>query len=149
MIALLQRVRTASVEVNGKTIASIAHGLLVLIGVEQGDTERQASRLAERLLDYRVFADGEGKMNLSVTEIKGEVLLVPQFTLAADTSSGNRPGFSSAAEPAIGKQLFDHLAGTMQQRGQKVQTGRFGAEMQVSLCNDGPVTFSLRAPPKS
>jgi D-tyrosyl-tRNA(Tyr) deacylase len=148
MIALLQRVSTASVEVSGETIASIAHGLLVLVGVEHGDTAQQASRLAERLLNYRVFADAEGKMNLSVTEIKGEVLLVPQFTLAADTSSGNRPGFSSAAEPAISEQLFDQLGATMQQRGQKVQTGRFGAAMQVSLCNDGPVTFSLRVPPK-
>ena len=149
MIGLLQRVSSASVAVDGKEIATIATGLLVLVGVERGDSERQAERLAERLLNYRVFADADGKMNLSVTATDGSVLLVPQFTLAANTTSGNRPGFSNAADPTVGKQLFDQLVAAMQQRGLNVVTGQFGANMQVSLCNEGPVTFSLRVPPQA
>jgi D-tyrosyl-tRNA(Tyr) deacylase len=148
MIALIQRVRSAGVEVADRSIADIGRGLLVLVGVERGDTATLAERLAERILNYRVFADSDGKMNLSVTDIGGELLLVPQFTLAADTSSGNRPGFSTAAEPATGATLFEHLLTTIQHSGQNVQSGEFGADMQVSLCNDGPVTFSLRVPPK-
>ena len=147
MIGLLQRVTSAQVSVGGETIAAIETGLLVLVGVERGDTEAQADRLAERLLNYRVFADSEQKMNLCVTDIDGEVLLVPQFTLAADTTRGNRPGFSTAAKPAIGERLFEHLVAAMRQRHAAVQTGSFGADMQVSLCNDGPVTFRLRAEP--
>ena len=147
MIALIQRVRSAGVEVAGSSIAAIGRGLLVLVGVEGGDTATQADRLAERILNYRVFADADGKMNLSLTDIGGELLLVPQFTLAADTSSGNRPGFSTAAEPADAAAMFEHLLKTLQQSGQIVQTGQFGADMQVSLCNDGPVTFSLQVAP--
>ncbi|MGI9291071.1 MAG: D-aminoacyl-tRNA deacylase [Gammaproteobacteria bacterium] len=147
MIALIQRVRSASVDVASQRIAEIDQGLLVLAGIERGDTETQAERLAERVLNYRVFADEAGKMNLSVSAIGGEILLVPQFTLAADTRSGNRPGFSTAATPETGVALFEHLLQTMQQSGQVVHSGRFGADMQVSLCNDGPVTFSLQVKP--
>ncbi len=147
MIGLLQRVTWAAVTVAGETIAAIDAGLLVLVGVERGDGETQAERLAERLLNYRVFADAAGKMNLALRDTGGGLLLVPQFTLAADTSRGNRPGFSSAAEPQRGRQLFDHLVATAQAQHYAVQTGRFGADMQVSLCNDGPVTIHLRVPP--
>lgn len=147
MIALIQRVSSASVDVASERIAEIGQGLLVLAGVEQDDSETQADRLAERILNYRVFADNENKMNLSVTDIAGEILLVPQFTLAADTRTGNRPGFSKAAPPETGAALFESLVLAMQQRGQSPQTGRFGADMQVNLCNDGPVTFNLRVPP--
>jgi D-tyrosyl-tRNA(Tyr) deacylase len=147
MIGLLQRVSAASVTVGGEEIAAIGAGLLVLVGVERADGETEADRLAERLLNYRVFGDADNKMNLCVREIEGEVLLVPQFTLAADTTRGNRPGFSTAAEPALGEQLFDRLAAGIRKRYSRVQTGRFGANMQVMLCNDGPVTFRLRVPP--
>jgi D-tyrosyl-tRNA(Tyr) deacylase len=148
MIGLLQRVRDARVEVAGEVIGSIEHGLLVLVGVEQGDTDTQARRLAERLLNYRVFADSNGRMNKNVQQIKGGLLLVPQFTLVADTDQGNRPGFSRAADPEIGQNLFKLLVTAVRQSGQTVATGRFGADMQVSLCNDGPVTFSLRVNPE-
>ncbi len=147
MIGLLQRVREASVEVDGEIIATIEQGLVVLIGVEQGDGAGQAERLAQRLLQYRVFADAQGRMNLNVQQAGGSVLAVPQFTLAADTSQGNRPGFSRAADPEIAKQLFDHFVAAMRRAGQTVLTGRFGADMQLRLCNDGPVTFSLQVPP--
>ena len=143
MIGLLQRVSHASVAVDGETIAAIGPGLLVLVGVQQGDTGDEAERLAERLLNYRVFADETGRMNLNIVQTGGEVLLVPQFTLAADTQQGNRPGFSRAADPETGRRLFDKLAAAMRQRGQEPATGRFGADMQVSLCNTGPVTFWL------
>ena len=147
MIALLQRVSSASVAVNDKVIAEIRAGLLVFIGVERHDSEQQAERLAERVLSYRLFADAAGKMNCSLSDTDGEILLVPQFTLAADTNSGNRPGFSAAADPETSQQLFAHLLATVRQRGQKASTGQFGADMRVSLCNEGPVTFSLRVPP--
>lgn len=147
MIGLLQRVSSASVCVDGESIATIADGLLVLIGVERGDTEAEARRLAERLLNYRVFSDAAGKMNLSLRDTDGELLLVPQFTLAADTSRGNRPGFSAAAEPARGKELFDSVIEAARMLHNKVQTGQFGANMKVSLCNEGPVTINLRVPP--
>jgi D-tyrosyl-tRNA(Tyr) deacylase len=147
MIALLQRVSTASVTVDGTVIAEIGAGLLVFVGVERNDAEQQAERLAERLLNYRVFADAAGKMNCSVTDTNGAILLVPQFTLAADTSSGNRPGFSTAAAPAAGLQLFAQLVAAVQQHSQNVSTGQFGADMQIMLCNEGPVTFNLRVPP--
>ncbi|MDH5778194.1 MAG: D-aminoacyl-tRNA deacylase [Gammaproteobacteria bacterium] len=144
MIGLLQRVTEARVDVGGKTIGQIAQGILVLVGVEKGDDASKADRLAKRLITYRVFADDEDKMNLSVSDINGGVLLVPQFTLAADTRKGTRASFTSAAEPAIGKQLFDRLVEQVQQQHSSVATGEFGADMQVSLLNDGPVTFWLQ-----
>ncbi len=147
MIGLLQRVSSASVSVNGDSIAAIDAGLLVLVGVERGDSEAGAQRLAERLLNYRVFSDPAGRMNLSLRDIGGDLLLVPQFTLVADTGSGNRPGFSAAAPPERGRELFDQLVAAAQAQHTMVQTGRFGADMQVSLCNEGPVTISLRVPP--
>ncbi len=149
MIGLLQRVSSASVCVNGEIIAAIDAGLLVLVGVERGDSEAGAQRLAERLLNYRVFSDSAGRMNLSLRDIGGGLLLVPQFTLAADTGSGNRPGFSAAAAPERGRELFDCLVAAAREQHITVQTGRFGADMQVSLCNEGPVTISLRVPPDS
>lgn len=147
MIGLLQRVVEARVEVGGERIGAIGLGLLVLVGVERGDDERQADRLLERLLGYRVFADAEGKMNRSVREIGGGLLLVPQFTLAADTGKGLRPSFTPAAPPAEGERLFAYLLEQARQQHALVAAGRFGAHMQVSLINDGPVTFWLRAPP--
>ncbi|HRX61916.1 MAG TPA: D-aminoacyl-tRNA deacylase [Candidatus Competibacter sp.] len=147
MIGLLQRVGTARVEVAGETVGAIETGLLVLVGVERGDREEQADRLLERLLGYRVFADSEGKMNLSVRDVGGGVLLVPQFTLAADTQKGMRPSFTPAASPTEGERLFDYLTIQARQRHAPVATGRFGAQMQVSLTNDGPVTFWLRTTP--
>lgn len=149
MIALLQRVTHASVCVDGAEIGRIATGLLVLIGVERGDTQAQAGRLLERILAYRVFPDTAGKMNLSLTQQGGGLLLVPQFTLAADTRSGNRPGFSSAAAPEVGRQLFEYLVSLARQQHPTVAAGEFGADMQVSLCNDGPVTFWLQVAPES
>ena len=129
--------------IGGESMGAIGRGILALVGVERGDSEAQADRLVERVLGYRIFPDAEGKMNLSLLDIKGELLAVPQFTLAADTKSGTRPGFSSAATPQEGKRLFEFLVGKMHPK-VKVQTGRFGADMQVSLVNDGPVTFWLR-----
>ena len=144
MIGLLQRVSTAGVSVDGRPLGEIDRGLLVLVGVERGDSEASAERLLERLLGYRVFPDAEGRMNLSLRDVEGGLLLVPQFTLAADTRKGTRPGFSRAAEPAEGRRLFDHLCGLARSRHPLVETGRFGADMQVSLTNDGPVTFWLQ-----
>ena len=144
MIALLQRVAQASVNVNNKTIAAIDQGLLILIGIEKNDTEQQADRLVKRFLGYRIFPDTEDKMNLSVTDIGGGVLLVPQFTLAADTQKGMRPSFSSAATPEKGKQLFNYLVTVTGTYCNNVATGEFGAEMKVSLVNEGPVTFWLQ-----
>ncbi|MCI0508421.1 MAG: D-aminoacyl-tRNA deacylase [Gammaproteobacteria bacterium] len=143
MIALLQRVTRAKVEVDHQTAGEIQQGLLVFIGVQKHDTPQSAARLVERLLGYRVFADAEGKMNLSVRDIKGGLLLVPQFTLAADTKKGMRPSFSSAAAPDAGQQLFDELVSMTREQYDKVATGVFGADMQVSLTNDGPVTFLI------
>lgn len=147
MIALIQRVSEAAVAINGASIASIARGLLVLVGVERGDTPAGARRLAERVLAYRVFPDAENRMNLSVREIGGGLLLVPQFTLAADTDSGNRPSFGHAAAPGDGKHLFDLLVEEMAELHGPIETGRFGAEMEVRLVNQGPVTFRLRIRP--
>jgi D-tyrosyl-tRNA(Tyr) deacylase len=143
MIGLIQRVTQASVEVDGTVIGAIEKGLLVLVGVQKHDTESHAERLLQRLLGYRVFADEAGKMNLSVSEIRGELLLVPQFTLAADTKKGMRPSFSSAAPPQEGKRLFEALVGRAREDYEYVATGQFGADMKVSLVNDGPVTFWL------
>jgi D-tyrosyl-tRNA(Tyr) deacylase len=149
MIGLLQRARWAKVSVAGEFVAAIGPGLLVLVGVERGDTDAGAERLAERLLAYRVFPDAAGRMNRSVTEVGGELLLVPQFTLAADTSHGNRPGFEPAAPPDEGLRLFQHLVNAARTRWPRVQTGQFGVDMEVELVNTGPVTFSLRVPPRS
>ncbi|MGC3981184.1 MAG: D-aminoacyl-tRNA deacylase [Steroidobacteraceae bacterium] len=147
MIALLQRVTQAAVHIAGDEVGRIGTGLLVLVGVERGDTTVQANRLLERLLAYRVFADEAGKMNLSLTQIGGGLLLVPQFTLAADTRHGNRPGFSTAATPALGQELFNYFVDRARGQHSSLATGRFGADMQVSLCNDGPVTFWLQVAP--
>ena len=144
MIGLLQRVLSASVTVEGKRIAEIGPGLVVLIGVEKDDTQHSAQRLVERLLSYRVFSDNEGKMNLSLLDVDGDVLLVPQFTLAADTNKGTRPSFSSAAPPQQGSDLFKSVVDIMSQQTTRLQTGRFGADMAVELINDGPVTFWLQ-----
>ncbi|MDO9453628.1 MAG: D-aminoacyl-tRNA deacylase [Stagnimonas sp.] len=145
MIGLLQRVKTASVRVEGELIARIDHGLLVLVGVTREDDEAHAQKLASRLLGYRVFADAAGKMNRNVLDVAGGLILVPQFTLAADTRSGSRAGFTTAAEPVRAKALFEHLVQAVQLQLPRVQTGRFGADMQVALVNDGPVTFWLEA----
>jgi D-tyrosyl-tRNA(Tyr) deacylase len=147
MIGLLQRVDGAAVEVDGREIARIGRGLLVLIGVERGDDEASADRLLERLVNYRVFADVEGRMNLSALDVGGGLLLVPQFTLVADTAKGLRPGFSRAALPAEAERLFGYMAKRAEKRLPGAQSGRFGAQMRVSLVNDGPVTFSIRVPP--
>lgn len=147
MIALLQRVSEAAVEVNGQCIGRISTGILALIGVERGDAEAQADRLLERLLAYRIFPDQDGRMNRDLRQAGGGLLLVPQFTLAANTRKGNRPSFTSAAAPAMGERLFDYLAGEAAERFAPVATGRFGAEMRVSLVNEGPVTFWLQVPP--
>ena len=147
MIGLLQRVSAAHVDVAGTTIARIECGLLVLIGVERDDREAQAQRLVQRLLAYRVFPDAEGKMNLSLSDIGGGLLLVPQFTLPADTRRGNRPSFTPAATPERGQQLFEHLLRCAQDQHHPVASGAFGADMQVTLINDGPVTFWLQVTP--
>ncbi len=144
MIGLLQRVTQAQVEVAGECVARIGHGLLVLVGVERDDEETHAQRLLERLLGYRVFADDAGKMNLSLREVGGALLLVPQFTLAADTAKGMRPSFTAAAPPEQGRRLFDYLLSQAREQGGTVASGVFGADMRVSLINDGPVTFWLQ-----
>jgi len=147
MIGLLQRVGQASVSVDGQVIGAIEHGLLVLVCAEKGDTEREADALLTKLMGYRVFSDEAGKMNRSLVDVAGGLLLVPQFTLAADTRSGTRPSFSPAAAPEDGRRLFDHVVRQARERHGKVETGRFGADMQVALVNDGPVTFWLRIDP--
>lgn len=144
MIGLLQRVSHADVAVDGAVIARIERGILVLVGVERDDDDTKAERLAERLLSYRVFPDDAGKMNLDVRAVGGGVLLVPQFTLAADTGSGTRASFTTSAEPAVARARYDQLVAAVKRRLPLVQSGRFGADMQVRLTNDGPVTFSLR-----
>jgi D-tyrosyl-tRNA(Tyr) deacylase len=143
MIGLLQRVREARVEVAGEDVGAIGRGLLVLVGVQKGDDEVRADRLLERLLGYRVFPDAADRMNLSLRDIGGGLLLVPQFTLAADTRKGTRASFTSAAPPEEGRRLFDYLVERARRGHSPVQTGRFGADMQVSLVNEGPVTFWL------
>ena len=143
MIGLLQRVREARVVVAGETVGAIERGLLVLVGVQRGDDAARAERLLERLLGYRVFPDAQDRMNLSLRDIDGGLLLVPQFTLAADTRKGTRASFTSAAPPDEGERLFDHLVARARTAHPRVATGRFGADMQVGLTNDGPVTFWL------
>lgn len=147
MIGLLQRVSHASVKVDGNEVGAINRGLMVLLGVEKGDSEAQADRLLERLLGYRVFPDADDKMNLSLRDVDGGLLLVPQFTLPADTRKGTRPSFSTSAPPDEGQRLFDYLVAKARQAHSRIETGRFGADMQVSLINDGPVTFWLQVAP--
>jgi D-tyrosyl-tRNA(Tyr) deacylase len=147
MIGLLQRVSGARVDVDGTTVGAIGRGLLVLACAECGDAEEQAERLLERVLNYRVFPDDEGRMNLSLRDVQGGLLLVPQFTLAADTRKGNRPSFTPAAPPEDGRRLFAHLLQRARELHAATQAGRFGADMQVTLTNDGPVTLWLRVPP--
>jgi len=153
MIALLQRVAEAAVTVKDpasgrdETVGAIGHGTLALVGVQRGDTEAQASRLLERLLAYRMFDDAEGRMNLNLLQSGGNLLLVPQFTLAADTNSGNRPSFTPAAAPAEGLRLFNFFVDSARQHLPGLQTGKFGADMRVSLVNKGPVTFWLQVAP--
>ena len=149
MIALLQRVLEARVVVDGETMGAIGAGLMVLLCAERNDSEREADALLSKLLSYRVFADNAGKMNRSVADTGGGLLLVPQFTLAADTQSGTRPSFTPAAPPEEGRRLFDYFVLKARARHADVATGQFGAHMQVSLTNDGPVTFWLQVKPQS
>jgi D-tyrosyl-tRNA(Tyr) deacylase len=144
MITIIQRVTTAKVTVNNQDIGKIDTGIMALVAVEKADTEKDAQRLLERILNYRIFADSDDRMNLSLRDINGGLLLVPQFTLAADTQKGNRPSFISAAPPEKGKELFDYLQQLARQTYPNVEFGQFGADMQVSLVNNGPVTFTLR-----
>jgi len=144
MLTVIQRVTSANVKVNNRIIGEINTGILALVAVEKADTQKTAQRLLERILNYRIFADDNDKMNLSLLDIQGGLLLVPQFTLAANTDKGNRPSFASAASPELGLQLFCHLQILAKATYQDVQFGEFGANMQVSLVNDGPVTFTLR-----
>ena len=146
MIALIQRVTEARVRVAGETVGAIGPGILALVGVERGDGDTEAERLAERVLGYRIFPDAQGRMNRSLVDIGGALLAVPQFTLVADTKKGSRPSFSSGATPEEGRRLFERFVEGAR-RGARVETGRFGADMQVSLVNDGPVTFWLQARP--
>lgn len=149
MISIIQRVTQAKVTVDGNDLGVIGQGIMALVAVEKADTAKQADRLLERILNYRIFADADDKMNLCLRDIRGGLLLVPQFTLAADTEKGNRPSFASAASPDMGRELFAYL----QQQALTVypgtQFGKFGADMKVALINDGPVTFSLRCRDKS
>src|SRR5271167_1277298 len=145
MIGLLQRVSHAEVRIDEKPVGIIGSGLLVLVGVRPEDDEASAGRLLQRLLNYRVFADAAGKMNLNLAEVQGALLLVPQFTLAADTSKGLRPGFSRAAPPELGRRLYDFLVQAARERHRRVHSGVFGAQMRVSLTNDGPVTIWLES----
>ena len=144
MISVIQRVRRASVEVAEQIVGQIQQGLCVLVAVEKGDSLAQVEKMAQKLIHYRVFSDANDKMNLSVEDINGELLLISQFTLAADTSKGLRPSFSGSAEPDLAKELFDELVEKCVASGLKVETGQFAANMQVSLINDGPVTFTLK-----
>ena len=144
MISIIQRVTTAKVTVNNQNIGRIDAGILALVAVEKEDTQKDAERLLERILNYRIFADDNDRMNLSLRDINGGLLLVPQFTLAADTQKGNRPSFTSAAAPEKGRQLFEYLQHLAATSYPNVQYGQFGADMQVSLINNGPVTFTLR-----
>lgn len=146
MIALLQRVSRAIVEVDGGIVGRIERGLLVFLCAERDDTRADSDKLLTRLLSFRIFPDQDGKMNRSITDVGGGMLLIPQFTLAADTQSGTRPSFTPAASPAKGRELFDYFVDQASARHPLVATGRFGADMQVSLTNDGPVTFWLQVP---
>ncbi|HAT41740.1 MAG TPA: D-tyrosyl-tRNA(Tyr) deacylase [Rheinheimera sp.] len=144
MIGLIQRVRRASVDVNDQTVGAIGHGILLLLGVEANDGVLQLQKLADKVLKYRLFNDENGKMNLNLQQVNGELLVVSQFTLAADTNSGLRPSFTPAAVPAVAEPLYQEFVRYCQAKGVTVATGQFGADMQVSLINDGPVTFWLQ-----
>jgi len=144
MIGLLQRVKNASVTVNDQVIGAVGQGLLVLVCAEKGDSEGQCEKLAKKVLAYRIFEDENGKMNKSVSDIGGEILIVSQFTLAADTAKGLRPSFTPAADPETGKRLYEHFIEKIKESGLKTETGQFGANMQVALINDGPVTIWLK-----
>ena len=143
MQGLIQRVKQAKVEVAGEVVGEISQGILLLLGVEKQDTEQSAQKLLHKVSNYRIFTDEQGKMNLSLNDIKGELLVVSQFTLAADTKKGMRPSFSSAGTPEQANTLYEYFIAEAKKAGLKVATGQFGADMQVSLCNDGPVTFNL------
>ncbi|WP_036253071.1 D-aminoacyl-tRNA deacylase [Methylobacter sp. BBA5.1] len=144
MLTIIQRVTTANVTVNNEVIGQIGKGIMALVAVEREDSEKDAQRLLERMLNYRIFADDNDRMNLSLRDIGGGLLLVPQFTLAADTNSGNRPSFTPAASPEKGQQLFGYLRQLASATYPHVEFGQFGADMQIALVNDGPVTFTLR-----
>lgn len=144
MIGLLQRVKNASVTVNEQVIGAVKQGLLVLVCAEKGDSAEQCEKLAKKVLAYRIFEDENGKMNKSVSDIDGEILIVSQFTLAADTAKGLRPSFTPAADPETGKRLYEHFIEKIKESGLKTETGQFGANMQVTLINDGPVTIWLK-----
>lgn len=144
MIALIQRVKQARVDVDNKTIGSINHGLLVFAGFEQQDEEQSSEKMLTRIINYRIFADKDDKMNLSVDDINGGLLIVPQFTLVADTAKGRRPSFAKAAHPDLGQRLFHFVVSKAQESNLLIQSGQFGADMQVHLQNDGPATFILK-----
>ena len=143
MQGLIQRVTQAKVEVAGEVVGEISQGILLLLGVEKQDTEQSAQKLLHKVSNYRIFTDEQGKMNLSLNDIQGELLVVSQFTLAADTKKGMRPSFSSAGTPAQANELYEYFIAQAKEAGLRVATGQFAADMQVSLCNDGPVTFNL------
>ena len=143
MIGLIQRVSEANVTVDGNVISEIGKGMLVLLGVEKEDSEAQIETLANKLCRYRMFSDEDGKMNLNIEQVDGEILVVSQFTLVADTQKGNRPGFSRGASPEHGKAIYEQFVQALKNKGMKVATGEFGADMQVGLINDGPVTFQF------
>jgi D-tyrosyl-tRNA(Tyr) deacylase len=145
MIALIQLVSHAQVTVGSKCIGNINHGILALIGIEKTDDEANANKMIERILDYRIFPDSDGKTNLSLKSVQGGLLLVPQFTLVAETTKGTRPGFSKGMPPTEGEKLFSYLIGYAKKNYPKIETGQFGAHMEVSLCNDGPVTYLLNS----
>jgi D-tyrosyl-tRNA(Tyr) deacylase len=144
VIALIQRVKQAKVEVDGKNVGEIKHGILVLLGVEKTDDETKAKKLSQKVMNYRIIYYQQGKMNLNVQQVKGELLVISQFTLVADTQSGNRPSFSSGGSPQLGEELYRYFMQCCQQNGMPCKSGVFGADMQVSLLNDGPVTFQLQ-----
>jgi D-tyrosyl-tRNA(Tyr) deacylase len=144
MIALIQRVKKAQVDVSGKTVGKINQGILALIGVEKTDSPENADKLLKKITNYRIFSDNNNKMNNSLRDIEGDLLLVSQFTLVADTQKGLRPSFSSAGSPELSNDLFEYIVNKAKETGLKIQTGIFAADMQVSLVNDGPVTFSLK-----
>lgn len=144
MIGLIQRVSEASVSVGGETISRINQGILLLLGVERDDSHDQISKLVRKVSNYRIFSDQDGKMNLNVQQVGGEVLVVSQFTLVADTQKGNRPGFSRGASPVHGKAMYEQFVDQLRETGMAVKTGEFGADMQVALVNDGPVTFQFQ-----
>ena len=145
MIGLVQRVKHARVEVDGNIVGEIQQGILLLLGIEKGDDENTAQKLCDKVLNYRIFADENGKMNLNVQQMQGQLLVVSQFTLVADTQKGNRPGFSRGASPEMGRKMYMHFVELVKEKGVYCQSGEFAADMQVSLVNDGPVTFHLKA----